>query len=748
MISDIQGSFHGPDADKRVLVPGPLRPPQVKTPQTLASGGSSHYNQAPLFCCQIENATAKRPVSSSGRNLALASIDSAALEAEFERFESAWQSGKPPDIEQFVREALGGSTLRDGVAQRQFLVELVAIDLERRWRAKARDAQSSVTDRSGDTEIPGQPRLEDYERRFHEIKSGGKFPLDLIGHEYRIRKLWGDQPPKSEYLARFASQAESLENELARIDQELGTHGSHIMPVTVAMAPPTAPPVAPDGVRRGSKSEAPPPARIGRFQISGVLGSGGFGVVYRALDTDLRREVALKVPRPECITAFGGTAIYLSEARNIAALDHPGIVPVYEVASCGEAPCYLVSKLMEGGSLEQVIGTARPIYEKSAELIAGVAEALHHAHQCGLVHRDIKPANILLDSRQNALLADFGLAMQETDFGSGPGFVGTLAYMSPEQARHQSHLVDGRSDIFSLGLILFELLSGRSPYRGKSRQSLMAEIIACQPRPVRQLKADVPQELDRICQKARALRPSDRYGTAQDFADELRAFVRRRAQPAPSGRRWWAAALVAVVLLAAVGLWSLGGRSAPTGAPLVAPELILDRVVDNHFEPVTESNMPLAADAQLVLEASMPKQEAGHQAVFWYVFQCDDDQPPKLIWPVNLNAQEKRDELRSEIIGLDGPPRRIMFLAAASHTRIAAEDLQALEGVRFSLDKQVSRERPWKELCYPDDFKRPVERSSRNVDAWRLRSAPERELRKYFTSFSAVVLYFRDLDLP
>ena len=180
---------------------------------------------------------------------------------------------------------------------------------------------------------------------------------------------------------------------------------------------------------------APPPQRIGRFKIVAVLGAGGFGVVYRAVDEELRREVAVKVPRHECVAALGGKAGFLNEARLIASLDHPGIVPVYEVGCTEDGSCYVVSKLMPGGNLEQLIREHPPTPARAAEIVAAVAEALHHAHLRGLVHRDVKPANILLDAEGNPALADFGLALHENDFASGPTYVGTLTYMSPEQAR-------------------------------------------------------------------------------------------------------------------------------------------------------------------------------------------------------------------------------------------------------------------------------------------------------------------------
>ena len=265
------------------------------------------------------------------------------------------------------------------------------------------------------------------------------------------------------------------------------------------------------------------PEKIGRYRIIRILGSGGFGRVYLAHDDGLDRPVAIKVPNRDRVTRPEDVEEYLEEARTVAKLDHPHIVPVYDVGSTDDGLCYVVSKFVEGKDLAARLKESPFNHRESAEIVSIVGDALHYAHSRHLVHRDVKPANILIDLTGKPILADFGLALRDKDFGKGPGLAGTPAYMSPEQARGEGHRVDGRSDIFSLGIVFYELLSGRRPFSASSHRELLDLIATTDARPPRQIDDRIPKELEWICLKALSKRASERYTTAKDMADDLRS---------------------------------------------------------------------------------------------------------------------------------------------------------------------------------------------------------------------------------
>jgi len=263
---------------------------------------------------------------------------------------------------------------------------------------------------------------------------------------------------------------------------------------------------------------------LGRFRVQKVLGEGAFGKVYLARDEQLNRLVAIKISK-EIILDKTVLDSFLSEAQMLAKLDHPNIVPVHDVGNSATEGFFIISKYLDGGSLSHALKKQSSDITWVCNIIALIADGLHHAHTRGLVHRDIKPDNILLDNSGNPCIVDFGLALKEEAFGQGNGLMGTPLYMSPEQASGEGHRVDGRSDIFSLGVILYEMLAGRRPFEAKNVMMLLQMIKMVEVKPLRQINSKIDKELERICLKALSRKLLDRYTTAADMATDLRTFL-------------------------------------------------------------------------------------------------------------------------------------------------------------------------------------------------------------------------------
>ena len=307
------------------------------------------------------------------------------------------------------------------------------------------------------------------------------------------------------------------------------------------------------------------PRRIGGYRIIEHKATGGFGSVYRAHDSTLDREVAIKVPKRDRLTAKGAED-FIREAQTLAKLDHPHIVPIYEAGLDEELGLpYIAMKWIDGWTLAGYAKRHQPKlpYAESARIIACVAEGLHYAHKKGFVHRDLKPANILIDREGHPYVTDFGLAIHAENRMATEGIVvGTLSYMPPEQLDDRAAEVDGRADIWSLGIILYELITSARPFAGRG-DILKAEILRGMPAPVRQYAPNVPMHLAQLCswclQKDVDKRP-----------DSIREVVHGLQNPKILSRR---RAVATILSLGAIGGVATGGFAISRAVWNSAPNL-------------------------------------------------------------------------------------------------------------------------------------------------------------------------------
>jgi serine/threonine-protein kinase len=380
-----------------------------------------------------------------------------------------------------------------------------AADQQRRWRRGERVL------------------VEEYLARWPTLAEDAESLLDLVYGEVLLREESGETVALEEYLRRFPAHELSLERqfELHRalatgalpvseaVGTEVSSPPSQEQPETLTVPPTLASEaMLPDGVSPPtqvgiSRREQPSPATVPGYEILGTLGKGGMGVVYQARHLALNRVVALKMILSGAHAATAERQRFRTEAEAVARLQHPGIVQIYEVGDHNGLP-YLSLEYCPGGSLEKrLAGTPLPPRE-AGQLVEHLARAVQAAHDKHVVHRDLKPANVLLAEDGTPKVTDFGLVKRLDEAGRTQtgAIMGTPSYMAPEQAGGKTKAVGPVTDVYALGAILYECLTGRPPFRGRRALDTLEQVRYFEPTPPRQLRLSIPRDLETICLKS------------------------------------------------------------------------------------------------------------------------------------------------------------------------------------------------------------------------------------------------------
>ena len=366
------------------------------------------------------------------------------------------------------------------------------------------------------------------------------------------------------------------------------------------------------------------PHQISRFVIRKRLGGGGFGSVYLAYDPILDRDIALKVPRGPAPWADEQTQSFLAEARIAVRLKHPHVIAVHDAGESAESGVFIAMEYVEGESLSERLKRGKLSIPDTVRICGQIAEAMQVGHKLGLIHRDLKPSNILLDGTGSVKVCDFGLAMHEEGQQARRGEVsGTLPYMSPEQLAGNSHLLDGRSDIWSLGVILYECLTGRRPFRGDNKEEIREEILTRDPKPLRQLDETIPPALDELCLHCLRRNLPDRLPTALDFQ---RGLAQATNPNGGQALRWGLAIGGGILLCGAVALIASGGI--PGGS---SPDKVESGIPNPEDVPAGTTDLLRQKPRELVFEnvdplSSYSYSESRHslaiQSIYWSAFAC------------------------------------------------------------------------------------------------------------------------------
>lgn len=477
-----------------------------------------------------------------------------------------------------------------------------------------------------------QPSRPSFQQCLSEVTAAEQSQLlcALVEVDWQERSKRGEQPHIEEYVEQFPEHRDAL----------LASHhptDDHSVLSTISLK----------SGKRSAAGSTTISKQVGRYQLQKILGRGGFGIVWKALDPALNRSVAIKILRSDRADPAQQVAL-LEEARKIAQLNHQGILKIHDVLLEGDAVC-IVSEWIGGGTLAEHREDFRNNPAAAAELIAQAADALHYAHVCGIVHRDIKPQNILLDEHGRSRIADFGLAVTETEqLSEARGVLGTLAYMSPEILKGDCQFADPRSDVYSLGAVLYEMLAGRRPFVAHNSDQWIEQALEREPRPPRSIDDRIPPELERICLKCLAKKVTDRYTTAHDLAHDLRHAIHgkedRQRQVAVASVLGIAATLLIGFLLVKYVLFG----PAPQPGPVDVTKAGSPSIDTGPEEPVSRN--PLAAEFD---EFPPPDDK-------WQIGLSK--LPPTLFWPKNRDDSERRHDANDNSLHVVCPSVGLLHL--------------------------------------------------------------------------------------
>jgi WD40 repeat protein len=452
-----------------------------------------------------------------------------------ERLGQLWRQGRRPDVDAFLAEA--------GPRPPADLAVVLRVDQRERWQAGER--------------VPA----ESYLQRYPQVRVSAEAAVDLVYGEFLLRERHGERPSVEEYRQRFPEHADTLRAQIELHRAMAADAGSGPGPSRSAEAETLAPVTPAPG--------APAWPRVPGYEILGELGRGGMGVVYRARQTALNREVALKMVLAGEHAGAAERARFRAEAEAVARLSHPNVVQIHEVGEHDGLPFFSLEYCPGGSLAGRLDGTPWPA-RRAAELVETLARGVHAAHQAGVVHRDLKPANVLLTADGIPKVTDFGLAKRlDVDTGQtqSGAIVGTPSYMAPEQAAGRPKDVGPAADVYALGAILYELLTGRPPFRAATPLDTVLQVVGDDPVPPRRLQPMVPRDLETVCLKCLDKQPRRRYASAAALAADLRRFLAGEpvtARPVTSVERAlkWARRRPAVagllLLVAAVTLTGVG----------------------------------------------------------------------------------------------------------------------------------------------------------------------------------------------